>query len=112
MTGQPQTVPVDAEVTVTTKAPLQHMCPFVQEVDNGTITITWETDGWTFELHSLRAYLGTFADREISHEDLTQEIHYELSSRHGFKAMTVSTTWRTAGMEVQCSTSPTRVGLP
>jgi NADPH-dependent 7-cyano-7-deazaguanine reductase QueF len=106
-----KTVPIEATVTLATTADIQHMCPFVHEVDNGSVTITWETGGWTIELHSLRAYLGTFADREISHEDLTQEIHNELSSRHGFKAMTVSTTWRTAGMEVQCSTSPTPVGL-
>lgn len=100
-------VPVDATVRLQTSAPIQHMCPFVNEVDNGSITIGWDTDGWTFELHALRSYLNTFQDREISHEDLTDEIRAELSTHHGINKVTVNTSWRTAGMEVQCSTSPT-----
>jgi NADPH-dependent 7-cyano-7-deazaguanine reductase QueF len=88
------------------------MCPFVNEVDNGTITITWEADGWTLELHSLRAYLSTFQDREISHEELTEEIRAELSTHHGINEVTVNTNWRTAGMEVRCCTSPTPADQP
>jgi NADPH-dependent 7-cyano-7-deazaguanine reductase QueF len=99
-------VPTDSPVTLATKASIQHLCPFVHEVDNGNITVTWDTDGWTFELHSLRAYLRSFTDREISHEDLTEEVRAELSSHHGISAVTVTTEWRTAGMEVRCSTSP------
>jgi len=99
----PNLVPVEANVTLTTTADIQHMCPFVQEVDNGTVTITWETEGWTLELHSLRDYLNTFRDREISHEELTEEIRAELNSRHGINIKSVKTTWRTAGMEVRCS---------
>jgi NADPH-dependent 7-cyano-7-deazaguanine reductase QueF len=86
------------------------MCPFVQEIDNGTLTVSWDTAGWTFELHALRAYLNTFQDREISHEDLTAEIRAELSGHHGIEAVAVRSTWRTAGMEVLCSTSPTPAG--
>ncbi len=102
-------VPTDANVTLGAKATIQHLCPFVQEVDNGNIAVTWDTDGWTFELHSLRAYLKSFTNREISHEDLTEEVRAELSSHHGVKSVTVTTTWRTAGMEINCSTSPTPV---
>lgn len=108
----PLTVPIEAGVRMSTTASIQHMCPFVQEVDNGTITIGWDTDGWTFELHALRAYLNTFAGREISHEDLTDEVRAELSSHYGIDRVAVSTSWRTAGMEVLCSTSPILVGRP
>jgi NADPH-dependent 7-cyano-7-deazaguanine reductase QueF len=102
----PRTVPVETKVRVSTTAPLQHLCPFVHEVDNGNVTILWDTDGWTFELHSLRDYLNTFSKREISHEDLTAELRAELQNHHGINNVTVETTWRTAGMEVQCSSWP------
>ena len=105
-----QVVPIEATVAMTTTADIQHMCPFVHEVDNGTITITWEAQGWTLELHSLRAYLNTYNDREISHEELTQEIRAELNSHYGISVVDITTNWRTAGMEVECSTSQTRAG--
>ena len=101
------TAPIDATVRLSATADIQHMCPFVHEVDNGTITITWTADGWTLELHSLRDYLNTFHDREISHEDLTEEVRAELSTNHGINNINVTSKWRTAGMEVLCSTSPT-----
>lgn len=100
-----KTVPVEASVTMTATADIQHMCPFVHEVDNGAVTITWLTDGWTIELHSLRAYLDTFKDREISHEELTEEIHAELNGHHGISIESVNTKWRTAGMGISCGTS-------
>ena len=103
-----KTVPVEAVVTMTATADIQHMCPFVHEVDNGAVTITWATDGWTIELHSLRAYLGTFQNREISHEELTEEIRAEISSHHGIASVRVESSWRTAGMGVICGTSLTR----
>lgn len=106
------TVPIEADVALTVTANLQHMCPFVHEVDSGSVTITWETDGWTIELHSLRAYLNTFHDRKISHEELTEEIRAELNSHKWINITSVNTSWRTAGMEVSCFSSPTPAGLP
>lgn len=102
------TVPIEATVTMSATADIQHMCPFVHEVDNGTVVITWEAEGWTIELHSLRAYLNTFSDREISHEELTEEIRAELNGHHGITIESVNTTWRTAGMGINCGTSLTR----
>lgn len=104
------TVPVEANVRLAATATIQHMCPFVQEVDNGNVTIAWDADGWTLELHALRAYLNTFQDREISHEELTDEIRAEVASHHGINNVAVESSWRTAGMEVACSTSATRAG--
>ncbi len=106
------TVPIESNVTLTVTATIQHMCPFVHEVDNGSVSITWETDGWTIELHSLRAYLNTFQDRKISHEELTEEIRAELNSHQWINSVAVNTAWRTAGMEVACSTSQTPAAHP
>jgi len=108
----PQTVPIDANVRMATTAPIQHMCPFVQEVDNGHIEIVWDANGWTFELHALRDYLNTFTGREISHEALTEEVRAELNSHHGINIVTVESKWRTAGMEVKCFSSPTLADQP
>ena len=107
------TAPIDATVRMSATADIQHMCPFVHEVDNGTITITWTADGWTLELHSLRDYLNTFHDREISHEELTEEVRAELTTHHGINDVEVTSKWHTAGMEVVVfSTSPTRADQP
>jgi len=92
---------------MTVTAEVQHLCPFVEEVDNGTITVMWRTNGATFELHSLREYLDGFKDSEISHEMLTDRIRHDLSAMQGVKIVAVESTWDTAGMEVQCYTSPT-----
>lgn len=98
-----KTVPTPADISMTATSPIQHLCPFMDEVDNGTITINWVTGGATFELHALRAYLDAFKDLRISHEELTERIRRELSQAHGIDLLTVRTSWTTAGMEVRCS---------
>jgi NADPH-dependent 7-cyano-7-deazaguanine reductase QueF len=107
-----RTSPTDAETEVTVTADMQHLCPFVDEVDFGTIAITWQCDGATLELHSLREYLDGFKDSELSHEALTDLIRHDLSVIPGVDLASVTTTWQTAGMGVTCSTSPIRVGQP
>ena len=97
---------------VTATAQVQHMCPFVHEVDNGTVTITWRTRGRTIELHSLRAHLSTFAETEISHEQLTETIGTEIRRLPGIDLVTVESAWNTAGMEVNCCISETRADPP
>lgn len=96
-------VPTESMVRLHASGPLQHLCPFVQEIDRGLVTIGWDTDGWTIELHSLAAYLESFREREISHEDLTEELRAELSGRHGITNVTVETEWNTAGLGVTCA---------
>jgi NADPH-dependent 7-cyano-7-deazaguanine reductase QueF len=93
-------------------APLVHRCPFRDEVDAGGVAIRWEVDTRTFELHSLRAYLDTWRDVVISHEDLTETLRVQLSGHPGLTLLSITTAWDTAGMEVQCSTLPTLAGLP
>lgn len=101
------TVTCDSDVTMTVTAPLTHLCPHVDEVDNGTITLTWRVNGYTLELHSLREYLNGFKYAEVSHEEITDLIRHEMSVTPGVEVVSVETTWDTAGMEVKCSTSPT-----
>lgn len=104
-----RTVPAAAGVQVVAKSLAQHMCPFVHEVDEGGIFASWTTAGATIELHSLRDYLQSFAQVEISHEELTLTVLESLRSIDGITDVSVESAWTTAGMEVTCFTSPTLV---
>lgn len=97
-------------VIVTARGPLRHLCPVVEEIDEGRVAITWRTHGVTFELHALAAHLRSYAGTRISHEDLTDTIRHDLSAHAGLTLLDVTTTWETAGLEVSCSTSPTPAG--
>lgn len=79
-------VVVTAEVT--------HRCPYVDEIDYGTIAMTF--DGEAPELHKLRAFLDRFRDQKITHEDLTAHV----ARKYGCD---VTSRWTTAGMAVECS---------
>lgn len=102
------TKPCDSDVTVTASGPIRHRCPFVNEIDDGTISITWQPLGETYELHSLAEYLRGFKDAEMSHEAVTDRIRHDLSVVPRINLISVETTWTTAGMGVLCSTRPTR----
>lgn len=102
----------DADVTVTTSGPLTHLCPFRDEVDHGSITLVWRCAGATLELHTLRDYLTSWELCTLSHEEITDRIRHDLSVVVGIELLSVETTWHTAGMEVQCSFSPTPAATP
>lgn len=104
------TMPDRSDVTMTVTGPLVHMCPVVDEVDEGTITIAWRVKGETYELHSLAEYLRGWAGSHLAHEQITDRIRHDLSVVVGIELVSVETTWLTAGMEVSCSTSPTVAG--
>jgi NADPH-dependent 7-cyano-7-deazaguanine reductase QueF len=106
----PRIVPTAQDITVTATAYIRHRCPYRDEIDEGTISITWQTRGATFELHSLRAYLDGFADTLISHEALTGAVRHELAQQEPITIVAVESCWDTADMEVRCSTSPTPAG--
>lgn len=92
--------PCDAQTTVTYRGPLVHLCPFVDEIDNGAVTITWTTAGSTLELHALTAWLDSFAADRVTHEALTEDIGDHLSGLPGITGVAVETRWSTAGAEV------------
>lgn len=99
-------VPSLPGVHVQVTAAVRHLCPFKQEIDDGRVTVSWRTDHATVELHSLRAFLGDFAESAISHEDLVSELWAALNALAGIRRVLVVATWKTAGMDVTCSTSP------
>lgn len=98
---------------VTATFPVTHRCPFRDELDEGTVTVSWTTTHHlTIELHSLAAYLTEFRDLAISHEDLTARLLDDLQSagqgRSPFSVteVEVSTAWTTAGAAVTARALP------
>lgn len=81
---------------VTLTCPITHLCPYVDEVDVGTVTIDYSPDGDPIELHELAAFLRSFHGQRVTHEALTQSIADRYPGVH------VATTWTTAGVEVTC----------
>jgi NADPH-dependent 7-cyano-7-deazaguanine reductase QueF len=87
--------------TVTITAPIQHLCPFADEVDEGEVTVVFLVSDCTFELHALAEYFNGFAETPISHEALTSRVFDELASLDGPEVVGVSSTWTTASMSVR-----------
>jgi hypothetical protein len=83
--------------TLTVTAQVTKRCPYKNERDDGTATLTfWVGNGDGPELHDLAHTLGSFRDEAISHEDFTRR----LLGRPGCRE--VVTRWTTAGMTVEC----------
>lgn len=97
---QLRTVATADRVEVATTRKFRHLCPYMDEIDNGVITIRWVADGHTIELHSLAAYLDYWAERKVSHEHVTATVRDALSLLEGIAQVEVSTEWATAGMRV------------
>lgn len=98
-----QPVPTAAGgVVATAAAPLAHRCPFVDEADLGAVELRWRIRTHTLELHALRLFLDAFAPVTISHEALTLGIATTLAQVDGLDLLTVTTRWRTAGIDVAC----------
>lgn len=93
-------VPCPAAVTVTATVPVTHLCPWRDETDEGHMTITWECQGSTVEIHALTGWLAGFAADRISHEDLTVTVAEHLSELPGIDGVRVRSTWHTAGAQV------------
>jgi NADPH-dependent 7-cyano-7-deazaguanine reductase QueF len=99
----PDIVPDNSGTRVVVTRPLRHLCPHSAETDDGQVQIAWTCAGSTIELHSLAAYLNTFADKRISHETLTRAMRNNLSDLPGITDVNVATTWTTAGLAIQVS---------
>lgn len=98
----PNLVAADAAVTVTACAQINHTCPFKQERDAGTITISWKCIGSTIELHSLAEYLNAFSEQSISHEDLVALIAADLQTLGtGIHIQAVTASFTTADIAVE-----------
>jgi NADPH-dependent 7-cyano-7-deazaguanine reductase QueF len=93
-------------LSVTVEAPATKRCPFKDEIDTGTVTVVWNSEGKTLELHSLREYLDAFVDVKMSHEDFTAVVTAQLADLLG--DIQVWSEWETAGMKVRVDAVPFR----
>jgi NADPH-dependent 7-cyano-7-deazaguanine reductase QueF len=94
-------VPDETRTRVTVTGPLVHRCPHVEEVDAGTVEVSWVCAEATVELHALAAYLASWEGQKISHEELTEQVCRDLEALDGIEGVSVATTWRTAGLAVR-----------
>lgn len=88
---------------VTIRRQVVKRCPFRDEWDIGTLTITLAED-LVPELHELGAQIDAIADPEVgtlTHEEYQRRLREEILK--GLDAEIV-TTWRTGPWDVECST--------
>lgn len=93
-----KTIEVTAGVEVEVIGYLSHLCPFRNEVDRGTITMSWVTAGTNVELHSLHDLLRSYRHVAVSHEEVTVRIADALTEC-GLKNVEVQTHFITSGMQ-------------
>lgn len=88
----PDTVEMSAEFTA------RHLCPFVEEADEGTVTISWVTaHGETFELHALAKLVAARQFERVSHEQWTADLASAVAAGARVSGLVVSSVWSTAG---------------
>lgn len=84
---------------LTVEGDVTKLCPYKDERDDGTVTVTFEvSDGDGPELHDVARKLRLYEDVKLSHEDFTRQVKDVLS------ATAVTSRWLTAGLTVTCST--------
>lgn len=94
-------VPCTAVVRMAAETDAQHRCPFVDEVDHGTVHVEWTTTaGQTLELHALAALIAARAETEISHEQWTADLAAAIASSAQVDDLIVTSHWTTAGVRV------------
>lgn len=79
---------------ITVRAPIVHLCPHVNELDVGTVEMTF-TGLEAPELHGLRRRLESFAGIKATHEAVTDILAQDYPNAE------IVTYWMTAGMEVE-----------
>lgn len=90
-------------VIVAVTVDIEHLCPVVNEIDRGSVTIGWLCDGATLELHDLAAWVKTWRHIAISHEALVDAIKTYVAAQPGITDVHASATFTTAGMTVTAS---------
>lgn len=85
---------------VTVTGTVSKMCPYKDEQDVGTISMTFDVydDGDIPELHELGAYLHSgLTGSRLSHEAYTREV---FATYEPMGLVRIQTNWRTAGLGV------------
>jgi NADPH-dependent 7-cyano-7-deazaguanine reductase QueF len=97
-------VPCPVVVGVITTASAAHLCPFRDEQDYGTVSVSWTTAcGQTVELHALGELIRSVADVRISHEQWTADLASTIAAGVAVDDLTVTSQWSTAGLTVSVS---------
>jgi len=79
---------------------VSHLCPFRDERDDGRTSIRWVVQTHTIELHSLRVWLDSLAEKKTSHEQFTAAVRAAVSGLEGIAEVQVVSYWETAGFKV------------
>jgi len=82
-------------LTVTLRGRLACLCPVNDRQDFADVEVTYVPTASLIELASFATYLATFAERHLSHEAATAEIHAMLNEETGAgcNGFRVVTTW-------------------
>lgn len=82
---------------VTVTADATKLCPYANEMDEGTVEVTFEVHNSDApEIHLLGAKLEAAYGQARSHEEFTRWVAQSVG------AIRVVTRWRTAGMDILC----------
>lgn len=86
-------VQMDVPLAITLRGRLTCRCPVNGQRDYASVEVAYNPIGNAVELGSFAAYLATFNDREIGHEDVTAEIRSDLARLLEPDDLTVRTAW-------------------
>jgi hypothetical protein len=99
MTGL--SVPCPDVVEMAAEFVARHLCPFVDEADDGSVTVSWVTShGETFELHALSELVRAREQERVSHEQWTADLAGDLAAAAQVSELGVTSVWSTAGATV------------
>jgi 7-cyano-7-deazaguanine reductase len=73
------------------------LCPMTAQPDFAELILTYVPDAKVVELKSLKAYLWSYRDEGIFHEDITNRILDDLATCLSPRSMTVQTVWNVRG---------------
>lgn len=94
-------VPCSARVRVSTTSAAEHLCPYKDEADKGTVEIAWTTGSETVELHALAALVRARESTRISHEQWTEDLAMTISNSVDVHDVAVTSRWSTGGLSVE-----------
>lgn len=83
----------NSRLSVGLTARLTCLCPVNARRDYATVEVAYIPTGAVVELESFAAWLGSYAATAISHEEITQAIHDEISETTQTDDLTVRTQW-------------------
>lgn len=74
-----ETVTTEADVDCSLEIELVCQCPVRAEMDRYAVIVEWNTSSSTYEKHALKKQMKTHSDREVTQEQLCEDIFSDLS---------------------------------